>query len=328
MTKKQQLNDLDTWFEDLIGFPETEFGYTLAEIPKKYHDLMGIFEQISIAQLKEQIDFTNPGSNNTHNPVKLNVYYRDTYDSHTELFDTSVLQYNAKPGTLFQVASNFNCLENASQKTNVFSGYFITWQMMDSTQGPSASAGAAFGAILRLIKHKESPINLLADTPIKQDNGKVEYNNERNLDISTINPEHIRVGLHRNVTACFLRSDKFNYNAKGPKINQVFTSTCICDNNTPNSLSRILLESAYEATYLCAIITKAAEVVLTMIGGGVFNNNHGVIIDALMRAHNKYAPYLPKDCIVKLPIYVPTPYAILKHLKKYDNVNAVHLINT
>ena len=290
---------------------------------------MGIFEQVNIAQLKEQIDFTNPGSNNTHNPVKLNVYYRDTYDSHTELFDTSALQYNAKPGTLFQVASNFNCLENASKKTNVFNGYFVTGQMTDTTQGPSAAAGAAFGTILRLIKHKESPINLLIDTPIEQNNGKVEYCKMKNLNISSINQEHIRVGLHRDVTACFLRDGtNFAYNAKGPKINQVFTSTCICDNNTPNSLSRILLEAAYEATYLCAIITNAPEVVLTMIGGGVFNNNHGVIIDALMRAHNKYAPYLPKDCIVKLPIYVPTPYVILKHLKKYDNVNAVHLTNT
>lgn len=312
---------LDNWFEKLIGFPETEFNYTSDKIPKKFHDLMGIFEQVNIAQLKEQIDFTKPNTNNIHDPVKLNVYYRDTYDAHTELFDTSALQYNAKPGTLFQVASNFNCLENARKKTNVFNGYFITCQMIDTTQGPSASAGAAFGAILRLIKHKESPINLLTDTPIKQNNGKVEYNNERNLDISTINPEHIRVGLHRNVTACFLRDGtNFAFNEKGPKINQVFTSTCICDNNTPNSLSRILLESAYEATYLCAIITKAPEVVLTMIGGGVFNNNHGVIIDALMQAHNKYAPYLPKNCIVKLPIYVPTPHAILKHLKKYDNV--------
>jgi hypothetical protein len=326
MMKKQKITNPDTWFEELIGFPETEFGYTREEIPKKYHDLMGTFEQLSIAQLKAQIDFTNP--NNPTNSVKLNVYYRDTYDSHTELFDTSGLQYNAKPGTLFQVASNFNCLENASKKTNVFNGYLITGQMTDTTQGPSASAGAAFGAILRLIKHKAEPINLLTDTPIKQNNGKVEYNNERKLDISTINPEHIRVGLHRNVTACFVRDGiNFAFNAKGPKINQVFTSTCICDNNTPNQLSRILLEAAYDATYLCAIITKAPEVVLTMIGGGVFNNNHGVIIDAIMRAHNKYAPYLVKECIVKLPIYVPTPYAIIKHLKKYNESGSICVIN-
>ncbi len=308
----------DNWFEKLLGFPETEFNYTHGEIPVKYHDYMGNFQQASIKELKERIDFTvvNNGK------LPLNIYHRSSYGEHTELFDTSALQFNAKPNTLFQVASNFNCLENPKANYNVFNGYFITNQMSDITQGPSASGGAAFGAILRLIKHKEQPINLLSDVPIYQNNGKVAYR-KNNSPIPEFDKDLTKIGLHRDTRACFLRADKFKYNPSGPKINQVFTSTCICDTIQPNQLSRLLLEAAYEATYLSAIFTKAPEVVLTMIGGGVFNNDNGLIADAMMKAHNKYSPYLVKNCVVKLPIYVPTPKYILQFFKKYENVTII-----
>lgn len=310
---------VDNWFEKIFGFPETKFKYTLDEIPVKYHDYMGTFQPINIKDLKQSIDFATV--NNTN--LAMNIYHRSNYDDHTELFDTSALQFTAKPNTLFQVASNFNCLENPKAHYNVFNGYFITNQMSDITQGPSASGGAAFGSVLRLIKHKEQPINLLADVPIEQNNGKVNYNRNKYAIMPTFDTDFIKIGLHRDTRACFLRSDEFKYNPDGPKINQVFTSTCICDDTKPNQLSRVLLEAAYEGTYLSAIYTKAPVVVLTMIGGGVFNNNNGLIIDAMMKAHIKYSPYLVKKCIVKLPIYVPTPAYILQHFDNYKNVNII-----
>ena len=45
-------------------------------------------------------------------------------------------------GTMFQVASNFNCCENASYRRNVDCGNFVTNLMSDSTQGPAAASGA------------------------------------------------------------------------------------------------------------------------------------------------------------------------------------------
>ncbi len=114
--------------------------------------------------------------------------------------------------------------------------------------------------------------------------------------------------------------NNFAYNPQGPRINQVFTSTCICENLRPNSLSRTLLEAAYEGTYLCAVVTQAPLVVLTLIGGGVFNNNHELIIQAMVKAHDKYAPYLAKDCIIKLPIFMPNPRNELDCLNKYASV--------
>jgi hypothetical protein len=44
--------------------------------------------------------------------------------------------------TMFQVASNFNCCENASYRRPVDNGNFVTNLMADSTQGPAAASGA------------------------------------------------------------------------------------------------------------------------------------------------------------------------------------------
>jgi hypothetical protein len=304
------------WFEQLIGKPETEFNYTLAEVPPKYHSSMGKFNQLSINELKERVaDFPV----NNSDGVKLQVDYRTSY-GYMHLFDTSALQFTAPENSLFQVASNFNCLEVPKANYNPFNGWFLTNQMTDMTQGPSASGGAAFGSILRLLEHKIKPIDLLADVPvIKSKNGKVPY--DWNSTVQVADNGLIKVGLHRNTRAAFLRmSNNFAYNPQGPLINQVFTSTCICENTRPNSLSRTLLEAAYEGTYLCAVVTQAPLVVLTLIGGGVFNNNHELIIQAMMKAHDKYAPYLAKDCIIKLPLFIPNPRNELSCLNKYTAV--------
>ena len=219
--------------------------------------------QLSINELKALVaDFpvNNPDG------VKLHVDFRYTYD-HMHLFDTSALQFTAPENALFQVASNFNCLEVPKANYNPFNGYFVTQQMTDMTQGPSASGGAAFGSMLRLLEHRVKPIDLLADVPeIKSKNGKVPYDWNDTVDVSKIDSGLIKVGLQRNVRAAFLRmKNNFAYWPKGPLINQVFTSTCICENTRPNSLSRTLLEAAYEGTYLCAVVTQAPLVVLTLM---------------------------------------------------------------
>ena len=303
------------WFDKIIGFNESNFRFTKSEIPNKFIDKMGNFEQISIKELKKQFEKIKKLNNQT---IKLNVKYRNNYNYEND-FDTSALQFNSKENSLFQVASNFNCLEIPSAEYNPFNGFFLTKQMSDSTQGPSAAGGAAFGSILRLIKHKEKRIDLLEDTPLITNNGKLKYSDVKYLnDFDTTN---IKIGLHKNVEANFMRSDEFQYKENGVKINQVFTSTCICNSPIPNKLSLILLEAAYEGTYLSAIITKAPKLVLTLIGGGAFNNSLDLIIRVIMKTHAIYADYLPKDCEVILPIYEPKPNSILTEFKKYENVS-------
>ncbi len=57
------------------------------------------------------------------------------------------MQSQAQPGTMFQVASNFNCLEFGSVKCDIESGLYCTHLMTDSTQGPAAAGGCGLAAI-------------------------------------------------------------------------------------------------------------------------------------------------------------------------------------
>jgi hypothetical protein len=59
----------------------------------------------------------------------------------------SALQSQAQPGTMFQVASNFNCLEFGSVNCVVESGQYCTHLMSDHTQGPAAASGCGLAAI-------------------------------------------------------------------------------------------------------------------------------------------------------------------------------------
>jgi hypothetical protein len=59
----------------------------------------------------------------------------------------SALQSQAQTGTMFQVASNFNCLEFGSVNCDVESGSYCTHLMIDSTQGPAAASGCGLAAI-------------------------------------------------------------------------------------------------------------------------------------------------------------------------------------
>lgn len=70
-------------------------------------------------------------------------------ENHVEV---SALQAAVEPGGhrhMFQVASNFNCLEVPSVRTDPAGGDHVTNLMYDSTQGPAAASGAAVAALTR-----------------------------------------------------------------------------------------------------------------------------------------------------------------------------------
>ena len=77
------------------------------------------------------------------------------------------------------------------------------------------------------------------------------------------------------------------------------------------------VKAAYDGTYLAAIYAKSNKLVLTLVGGGVFNNNYGQIAKAISEAHEQYSKFLPKTCEIVLPIYDRNYEGILSELKKY-----------
>jgi len=302
------------WFYKLTGISESEWDYTMESLPNKI-DIKdcGEFNTYNIYELQKMIARQlNNNSDKKINNNKIKIYTRKNYDN-DKLFDTSSLQFHGESNTLYQVASNFNCHEVSSEIANVFSGLYLTKLMRDLTQGPSAAAGAGHGSILRLTQHKKKPINLLEDTALKVNNGKLYNSNQTVIDDNLI-----KIGLHSNVRACFLRSLQFEYNPNGPIIDQVYTSTCICSRRDKDfKLPQILLTKAYEGTYMCGIYKKSKRIVLTLIGGGCFNNPLDLIIQIIATMHKKYSKYLREDCEVILPIFDPNPREILNYINKY-----------
>jgi hypothetical protein len=309
--------EVKKWFNEIVGYEEKKWNYELESLPKVIIDNMGEFNTFSIKELKEK-------KYKKTKQKKLIVYLRKEKNKENDyLFDTSVLQFNTKKKTLFQVASNFNCHELASSFQNPFSGKYITNLMSDITQGPSACGGAIFGSFLRLSQHKIKEINLLEDTTLKPNNGKL-YN--KKIDIFDFDIDNIKIGLHTDVRATFCRSEYiFAYNPKGPLIDQIYTSTCIFTNKYDKNynLASLLLYKAYEGTYLSAIIRKSEKIVLTLIGGGAFENPLHLIVDNIMNIHNAYSEFLIDNCEIILPIYEPNKIDVHKLFIKYPNVEII-----
>jgi len=303
------------WFYNLTGMEEMEWDFKMESLPQNVVKDCGKFKQLSIHELEEKISGMKK-----RNMRKIKIYIRDKFVKNDE-FDTSALQTYGPKRAMYLVASNFNCLECGSFYTNPYNGHHLEGLMTDCTQGPSASAGAGHGAILRLSINRHNPINLLDSLKIKLRNGKLECP-EKPI---SVNYKNIKIGLHTDVKACYYRTNyKFKYRPNGPEIDQVFTSTLICRRNSNSSVDSFL-KAAYYGVYMAAAIRKSLKLVLTLIGGGSFANSRARIVKALMDAHNKYNIYLPDKCEVVLPIYDVNPSKLTNEFKKYENIDIINI---
>jgi hypothetical protein len=108
--------------------------------------------------------------------------------------------------------------------------------------------------------------------------------------------------------------------APGRTIAQVFTSTIAggmyghLDTEDPvwRTICRLLQRSAYLGTLLAAAVLGKGQVVLTLIGGGVFRNPVPLIWDALLWAADEVVTLLPRDLLVVVNGYnlgrtIPAP---------------------
>lgn len=238
---------------------------------------------------------------------------------HPELFDTSALQLACPPGSLSQVASNFNCLELSSAIADPFSGRFLTKLMSDSTQGPSAAAGAGLGAIGIVAHSKQQPIDLLRSVSgLSAVSGKLYFSKDEG-DSEDFDENQVRVGLLQSVQATFDRSvpGRCTFVPDGPVIDQVFVSTVILPRQPSDEelqTSRKLLKAAYDATYLAAVLGQSPRLLLTLVGGGSFRNRLEDIVGALVSAHQQFAGFLREGCEVLLAVFEPRQGLLVEKL--------------
>lgn len=230
--------------------------------------------------------------------------------------DIGALQASAAPGSMFQAASQFNCLEAPGSFVVPIAEY-----LHDPTQGPRASISAFPGT---LVRHYTAPaddgsrfvqrtdaqqLDLLADVC---DPGVAAVQNGylRRTDIAQ--PalfaraledrfESIAVGVHDDVEVV-LGADWAGA-VDGPRtIAQVFTSTIaggmyggLDDDPVGAAICRQLQRAAYLGTLLAAAALGKRRVALTLIGGGVFANPMRTIWDAILWASDQVVPFLRTD---------------------------------
>ncbi|MBA4192743.1 MAG: hypothetical protein C0467_32660 [Planctomycetaceae bacterium] len=260
----------------------------------------GRFETPSIGELRGRAK-TTPGD------ARLWVL-----DGASPATDIGALQATTAGRPLFQVASQFNCLESPGPYVVRVAEYFN-----DYTQGPRASVSAFSATLLR---HYAAPardgsrfvqgesgrqIDLLADV-FGQEQSPVRGGylaSHGGLGADTVADalvagfDRIRIGVHDDAPV-LLGYDWDGAVDGDRRVAQVFTSTVAGGGYGGQSAfgrafeptCRQLLRAAYLGTLLAAIALDRSPVVLTLIGGGVFGNPVGVIWDAILWAFDETQP--------------------------------------
>jgi len=234
--------------------------------------------------------------------------------------DIGALQATAPAGTLFQVASQFNCLESPGAYITDVADY-----VHDPTQGPRASISAWPGT---LVRHYAAPaadgsrfvqsasgsqIDLLAEV-CDPGIAAVRSGYLRGDDIVDAHAladalqtrfDAIRIGVHDGVEVAL------GYDWEGSvdgarTIAQVLTSTMAAGmygslddgDAAAMAICRQLQRAAYLGTLLAAAALGHPRVVLTLIGGGVFANPLELIWDAIGWAIDQVGHFLHRELLV------------------------------
>lgn len=285
-------------------------GATLTAAGHTWH--AGRFEPVSIGTLRTRAQQARSRAAPAREP-RVRAWVIDGAALAT---DIGSLQAHAGERALFQVASQFNCLEAPGPAVVPVARY-----LTDPTQGPRASISAFPGTLLR---HYAAPgpggerfvqstdgrqIELLGDVC---EPGVGRARNGYLMADGVADPQAfvealerrfdaIQVGLHDGVEVVL--GCNWSGAVEGrPRIAQVFTSTVAAGGYGGEHLGaffvpacRQLLRASYLGTLLGAATTGRTKVVLTLIGGGVFGNPIEVIWEAIEWAIGEVAPLLSGD---------------------------------
>ncbi|MBM75446.1 MAG: hypothetical protein CMK59_08585 [Proteobacteria bacterium] len=332
-----KLQNRYTWFSDWLGLSESDFLERRHECIVRIEDEWLGARNVKSGDVWSAGDFTvcflddlkmKAVSQRLGEFPIFEIVVRKSEEA-KPLVDVAHLQSVAKPRSLFQVASNFNCAEVASVLTDVESGQFVSRNALDVTQGPAASASAAISLVTRIHapfydegivsdfwgqgEHRQ--VELLGDPMLAEHfpvtNGKLIFDGSEPLEFE---PDEsllggVGVGLHCNAPAYFGRrvGDYMICSDPVPVIDQVFVATL--NWNAPHahaqymeSKNRFLLQAAYEGTYLAAVKQRSKHLVLTLVGGGSFSNPLQWIAQSIAQAHKKWGMYSQLNKVV-LPLY-------------------------
>jgi len=264
----------------------------------------------------------------TDNECTFEVHYRlgnDIRAVDVNQLQASMRPQEGQGGIMFQVASNFNACENGSVYCTVDSGDFVTGLMSDFTQGPAAACQlAALTRTHAAFFSTETPARTwgqtnthqveLIGTPLLAPHFPVANGKLYEVDALPPPPEtpwlealakdeeallySVCAGLHCNVVVNHVRVARNTCAlvADPPVIDQCFVAGLNLHARAVNqvpveeliSKMQFLLRAAYECTYAATLLRKSSVLVLTCIGGGVFDNPLSEVVKAMAVAHVKW----------------------------------------
>lgn len=303
------------WFERITGFPEA--GYTETQERLRVEDGFLISETSGVKHAVGDLEFPSlddlrRNAENVRVPgdLSLEIVEGDVRAMHADALNS---------GAVFQVASQFNLLEMVGPNVTPEAG--VTRYAYDNTQGPACAIAAGAGTIWRnyLVPIK----NQLGQTAERQLDGLEELGDllARDMGLEPGSlwkmrngyalPEHtmlarmeehleslseterdrlrglLRVGVHRHVGV--------TEDGAPPdmRVTQVYCSALPVAysgilKREWTRLASLVLEAAYEATFLAAVINASQgfsnRLLLTRLGGGAFGNDEAWISAAILRA--------------------------------------------
>lgn len=322
------------WFERLTGFREGGYEETrsrlavangrLRSLVNEKSYAIGDFELVSLKELRARLPSDGDGSER----LRVSIVQGDVRRMHQEPL------YR---GALFQVASQFNALEMTGPSVTPEDG--VTRYQYDRTQGPACAIAAGAATIYRnyftpvgdrVGQTRTHQLDGLSDlggalseclgTPVaslwEMRNGYALCS-RRGLDAIAAHLEGVgeaeidslrgllRIGVQRDVQVTETTEES------NQLVSQAFCSALpIAYTSIPAQYWRpfatLVLEAAYEATMCMAALNRrrgASDVVLlTLLGGGAFGNEEGMILRAIRRA---LAVTQDQSLDVKLVTYGP-----------------------
>lgn len=299
------------WFERITGFKESSYDDTrerLSIVDGRLQSSsssrawgVGVLETPSLAELRQR----TAGLGYDQGATRVSIVRGDVRRMHSD---------PANAGALFQVASQFNLLEMVSDAVTPEQG--VTRYQWDGTQGPACAMAAGAGTICRNYfapvdgqpgQREDRQIDCLQDlgTALGNDQGRLWrmrngycLTTEAGLakvdeQLAAMDAEQLdnlrgrlRIGVHWDVEVTDAGA--------GHRVSQAYCSALPVSYNrirSPESWARfacLVLEAAYEATLLVALLNKrdygSPLVYLTRLGGGAFGNDGAWILAALKRA--------------------------------------------
>ena len=323
----------DSWFKSLFGFTENTgydknpslevHNYVTKNVSEdniiSLHSKLtnrtfqvGKFSILSLDDLRKKTRCYIKTSTKSRALVH-HIHVRDIFDEHYK-----------NPGSLFQVASQFNVLEMRSPKNIPELG--ITDYAIDDTQGPACSLACSAATLYRnyfitvrdidnnihIGQSQHNQINNLDDVQKVLNNEffwmKNGYVFSNKNDLTKLNKifhnyeedicKTLKFAIHFNTEVCFI--DRFTPAPDIRYVSQIFCSSLSCNYSGIDSLfwepfARIILKASYEATLLAAIYNRnnggTNKVFLTLLGGGAFGNKIDWIMDAIQYAIDSIREY-------------------------------------